>query len=174
MKKYKPQLKEFSTKLFSYKGRNIFDINHSIERFHERLPGLTLDVWENVCKDGIDTILDIFRDSSGKYIIVSNSTNIAIQLEWRKDKKKNDGKNHGFTATTLDYEIQKKEIKGDRKLFVEIIKKHKIEGEFAASIAKKNSQDNNTLSIKINECDGYYVYLYEGIITKNFNVIEVE
>lgn len=174
MKKYKSQLKEFSKKLFNYKGRNIFDVNHSIERFHERFPDLSLLDWEKVCKDGINVILDVFRDSAGKYIIVSNSTNIAIQMEWRKDIKSNDKKNHGFTATTLDYRIQKREIQGDRKLFVEKIKKYNLEEEFAASLAKKNSSDNNVISIKIKECDEYCIYLYEGIITKNFKVIEVD
>jgi hypothetical protein len=175
MKKYKSQLKEFSKKLFTYKGRNIFDTYHSIDRFHERFPDLSIETWEKVCENGMDVILDVFRDSIGKYIIVSNSTNMAIQLEWRKDKNKSsDKKNHGFTATTLDYRIQKIEIQGDRKLFVEKIKKYGLEEEFAAYLAKKNASDNNSLSINVKDCEGYYSCLYEGMIIKNFEIIEVE
>lgn len=123
MKNFKnlSQLFEYFKKIHSYKGRNVFDVEHSIVRFKERFPDLDMKDYYKTLEEGIDLIMDVFKDSSGKFIIVSRSKKIAIQLEWRKDTKSKDNLNHGFTATTLHSEDQDKVLKKDTKIKVESI-----------------------------------------------------
>jgi hypothetical protein len=173
-KLYKRKFNEYSKKLFTYKGRNFFDIEHSIDRFKERFPEYTIEDYITVAHRGIDLILDLFKDSKGKYIIVSKSKYISLQIEWRLDKKGNDRKNHGFSATTLDYRIHKKEMKGDTKLFVEDYKKHKLECGFYTTDYKQMIKETGYYDIKIKECPDYKVYIKEGKIYKNFTIIEIE
>ncbi len=175
MKKWKSQLQEYSLKIFSYKGRNVWDTNHSVSQFLKRLPEYKIKDWEEVCKKGIDTILNTFKDSAAKFIIISKSKNIAIQLHWRKDEKNNDGNNHGFTATTLDYKTQKKVMKNDTKIFVEEIKKHKLEHCFESSNYKEMVKEIGYMEVKlIKNCPDYKVYIKEGKMYRNFKVIEVK
>jgi hypothetical protein len=169
------KLFEHERKIFSYKGRNVFDIDHSIVRFQERFPNLKDENWKKVCEDGIDLILDVFKDSSNKYIIISRSKNIAIQLEWRKDKKSKDNKNHGFTATTLDAIEHKRELQNDRKIFVEEIKKYNLEKWFNTKSYKKMIESTGYLGVKLDEeCENYLIYIKEGQMYKDFEVIEVD
>jgi len=156
-------LKEYYKELFSYKGRKIADIEHSVSQFRVRHPGRSIEEWKKVIEDGIDVILDVFNDSAGKYIIISKSKNIAVQLEWRLDNKYNDKKNHGFTATTLNYDTQKKVIQNDTKLFVEDFKKYNIE---------ENIKDVGYYTIDI--CKNYKIYIKEGKINRNFEIIKVK
>jgi hypothetical protein len=176
LKRYKREIfNEYVKKLLSYKGRNIFDTYHSIEQFNDRFPDYDYEDWKEVCRNGIDKIIDIFKDSSKKYIIISKSTDIAIQMEWRKDKKSNDNKNHGFTATTLDYVTQKKATQNDTKLFVEEIKKYNLEKWFETSDYKEMIEKIGYLGIKIiNECPEYEIYIKEEAILRNFEIVEVE
>jgi hypothetical protein len=175
IKRYKTQLQEYSLKLFSYKGRNVWDTNHSVSQFLQRLPEYKIEDWEKVCKNGIDTILDAFKDSTAKFIIISKSKNIAIQLHWRRDKKNDDGKNHGFTATTLDYKTQQKVKQNDTKIFVEEIKKHKLEHCFESSDYKEMIKEIGYMEVKlIKNCSDYKIYIKEGRIYRNFKIIKVK
>lgn len=167
------KLFEFVKKVFSYKNRNVFDINHSIERFHERFPNLKDEEWKRILTDGIDKILDVFKDSSNKYLIISKSKNVAIQLDWRKDKHSKDNFNHGFSATTLDAEIHKRELQNDKKIFVEEIKKYKLEKWFKSTDYKEMLKETGYLEIKLKECPGYKIYIKEGKLFRNFKIIKV-
>ena len=83
MERYK-QLKEYYKELFTYKGRTIADTLHSMSQFKDRHPEYDIKDWKEVLENGIDIRLDVFKDSASKYIIISKSKNIAIQLEWRR------------------------------------------------------------------------------------------
>lgn len=174
MKKYKDELKEYYNELFIYRGRHICDTNHSIERFHERFPNEPIETWETLIKKGIDVIFDIMKDSEGKYVIVSRVKDIAIQLDWRKDKKNSDKKNHGFSASTLQFSKHQRMLQGDTRLFVEQIKKYSLEESFKSTSYNNMIKEKNFyLDIKIDECPDYKIYIHEGKIHKNFKVIEI-
>jgi hypothetical protein len=171
---YKKFFKEEFKKILTYKDRNIYDTDHSISRFKERFSELDIKVYYKVLKEGIDVILDVFKDSKGKYIIVSKATNVAIQLEWRLNNKSNSKINHGFTASTLDYKTQKDPIKGDMKLFVENYKKDKMERFFETKEYKQMIKETGYYYIKIPECEGYKIYIHEGKRKRNFKIIKVD
>jgi len=173
MKRYR-KLQEYFKHIFTYRDRNISDTEHSIERFNERFPKLKLSTWKRVVSKGIDIIIDTFKDSSGKYLIVNKATKVIVQLEWRKDTKSKDGKNHGFSATTLHYDLHKKELKKDTKLFVEDFKKHNLESWFDNDISyKKMIEDIGYYDVKLQECPDYKTYIKEGKMYRNFKIIEI-
>lgn len=176
IKKYKPtELKEFYKELFIYKGRHIGDSEHSIERFEQRFPDEDISKWKEIVEKGIDIILDVFKDSEGKYILVNKKTDIAIQFDWRKDKYRNDGKNHGFSATTLSFTDHQRVLKMDTKLFIEKIKREKLEESFVSAKYKNMIKEKNFyMSINLLECDDYKIYIHKGQVRRNFNVIEVK
>lgn len=162
--RYQRKFQEYYKELFTYKGRKIADTDHTISQFNKRFPEYTFEDWKEIIEKGIDTILDVFKDNSAKYVIISKSKNIAIQVEWRKDNKYNDKKNHAFSATTLDYKIQKRVIQGDTKLFVENFEKFSL---------KESIKDIGYYAIYLEECKGYKVYIKEGKIYRNFISIEI-
>lgn len=173
--RYKKIFKEYNKKLFSYKGRNVWDIEHSVDRFKERFPQYTFEDYKKIVEDGIDGILSTFKDSRAKYIIVSREKRVAVQLEWRRDKKHDDGKNHGYSATTLDIDKHSKELKMDTKLFVEEIKKYKLENCFESKQYPKMVKEIGYMGIPLSEeCKDYEVYVKLGKVYKNFEIIEVK
>ncbi len=121
MKEYFQALLEGADDLviLNYKGRVVKDLKHSKSRFHERFPGIPDSKYFDILKKGIDTIMDVFKDNGGKYVVVNKKSNIAIQLDWRKEKFSDSKTNHGFTATTLDYLQHKNMLQYDTKIFVE-------------------------------------------------------
>jgi hypothetical protein len=173
LKKYKPLLEKYFKKVYEYRDRNVFDIEHSISRFNERFPSLSIKDYEKALQEGIDIILDIFKDSTKRYMVISKSKQFAIQIDWRKDIKSTSKLNHGFSATTLDYETQKQMIKGDTKLFVESFKKNNIKKWFGEKKEIDIISEVGYYALKLEECKGYEVYIKEGKIYKNFTVIEV-
>lgn len=174
MKKYRFTLNEHFKKILSYRQRNIYDIEHSVTRFHERFPELTDKDYFNALQDGIDIILQVFKDSTQKYIIISKKRGFGIQLDWRKDKKSRDNINQGYTATTLDVNLHKKLLANDRKLFVEEIKKYNLQEWFKSGLTiNEVMKETGYIDIKLPECDNYVVYLNEGELHKNFSIIEV-
>jgi hypothetical protein len=172
LKRYQPLLETFK-KVYTYRDRDVFDTEHSVSRFEERFPLLTIKDYEKSLQEGIDIILDIFKDSSRKYMVISKSKQFGIQIDWRKDIKSSSKTNHGFSATTLDYETQKQMIKGDTKVFVESFKKNKVENWFNSKDYKTIFKEIGYYAMPIQECRGYEVYVREGKVYQNFTVIEV-
>ena len=173
MKKYF-RIKEYFRTLFKYRNRKINDINHSLDRFNERFPQYTFADYKKVIEKGVDIILDIFKDSVNKYLIISKSTDIAVQLEWRKDKKFKDNINHGFTATTLNSRIHKQLLQKDKKIFVEDFKKFNVYKWFEHKENKKMIKEIGYYAINLDkDCEDYKIYLKEGEVHTNFKIIEV-
>jgi hypothetical protein len=175
MKRYKTKYQEYSRKLFTHQGRNVFDIEHSMDRFHERFPDLSDEDWNRIMQKGIDFVLDLFKDSIGKYIFVSKKNDVAIQVDWRIDNKSNNNLNHAFTSTTLEYSVHKNMLRADTKLFVEEIKKYHLEEGFISKSYKNMLKETNFyLDIKLEENKDYKIYIHKGKIYKNFEVIEID
>lgn len=169
-------LEKYYKEIFTYRNRRVADTEHSIARFNERFPHLKLSAWKRIVAKGIDTILDVFNDATGKYIIVSKKTDVAVQLHWRKDNKNDDGFNHGYSATTLNRYDHDKTLKMDTKVFVEEIKKYGLENCFLSeSYEDMVKEKNYYIDVKLNEeCPDYKIYMKEGKIYRNFEIIEVE
>lgn len=170
MQRYQKKFQEYSKQIHTYKNRNVFDTNHAIKRFHERFPELKLKDYYQVLENGIDIILDIMKDSEGKYIIISKSKKIGIQLNWRKDNKSSDNLNHGFTATTLHRDDNTKVFKKDTKLFVERIK---ADGYMRLYESDQGIIDTTGYYDILLE-DDFKLYLSNGSINMNYELIEVD
>ena len=175
MKKYKPSLKEYSKLIYFYRGHEVFDVEHSVERFRERFPELSIRDYNKALEEGINIILDILKDSSGKYFLESKSKHFAIQFDWSQDKKKQNKINCGKTATTLDARIHKKELQKDRRLFVEDFKKNHIETHFTTTSFKEIIKQMYYYGRMVSEeCKDYKVYIQEGKVKANYRVIKVK
>lgn len=158
--------------ILRYRQRRVFDTNHSIARFNERFPKLHISEYERILRDGIDTILDVFKDKSAKYIVTSRSKDVAIQLEWRRDSHEPDDKtNQGFTATTLNIHDHDKILKQDTKFFVELLMR-----DYPNLYESENHVIDTTgyIQEELEEGSGLKVSMHFGKIGKNFEIIEVE
>jgi len=165
---------ESKTIIHTYRDRKVFDINHSVSRFESRFPELDIADYFKALNEGIDIILDVFKDNKNRYMIISKSKQFAIQLTWEAEQRSNSKVNQGFTATTLDYNTQKEMLRGDLKIFVERMKKDNIKIWFKEQDEAKFLKEVGYYSIKIEECNDYTVYVKEGEIVRNFVMIEVE
>ncbi len=161
--------------ILNYKNRYVYDLGQSFACYEQRFPGLTRADYDKTLKQGIDTILDVFKDSRGKYIIISKSKKFGIQLDWQRDSfNTEDRRNHGYTATTLDSETQMEVYRHDTKIFVEDFEKHGIAQWFETTDIEKMIEQTGYYAIEISECPGYKRYIKEGKLYANFEIIEVE
>jgi hypothetical protein len=89
--------------IVGYNNRKIIDTNHSIERMIDKTRFVDLDkkqvIW--VINNGIEKIINNYKDESTTYGIWSKSTGICIILEWRKDNQNSRDKNNHAVIVTL-------------------------------------------------------------------------
>ncbi|MBP7735447.1 MAG: hypothetical protein KA369_05685 [Spirochaetes bacterium] len=155
--------------------RHVIVIKHSLNSFEEKVLNIEMADIDKALREGIDIILDVFKDSKGHFIIISKSKKFGIQLDWRRDTfNTEDRRNHGYTATTLDSETQKEVYRHDTKIFVEDFEKHGIAQWFETTDIDKMIEQTGYYAIEISECPGYKRYIKEGKLYANFEIIEVE
>lgn len=100
MKKYQ-RYNESTT--IGYNNRKIIDTSHSIERFIDktRFVDLEKDQVIKVINNGIEKIINNYKDESTTYGIWSKSTGICVILEWRRDNQNSKDKNNHAIIVTL-------------------------------------------------------------------------
>jgi hypothetical protein len=121
--RYEPlfPIKEYFKKVLTYKGYFIYDTEHSVVRYHERV-GEDITVYENLLKKGIDWLIDNKKTNiEDRYLWYSKEKSFGIQVHWRPDR--NTKKYGGYTATTLSDNEMKILTQKDKKIFLENLKK---------------------------------------------------
>ena len=104
-------------KILDYKGYEIWDIEHSVERYNERV-GLDIKIYTDLLKKAIDYLKSNHLLSiEDKYVFVSSIYEFGIQLNWRRDRKEPQVFK-GYTATTFS-ENEMNNFKGDSVKFLE-------------------------------------------------------
>lgn len=155
---------------FIYRNRRVY-----FDSYDSIYTNIQWTDYEKALREGIDTILDFFKDSRGHYIIISKSKKFGIQLDWRPDNfDATDKLNHGYTATTLDSVTQKDVTKHDTKLFVEDFKKNGVEHWFITEDYDEMIRQTGYYAIFVENCPGYKMYIKEGKIYSNFQIVNVE
>jgi hypothetical protein len=148
---------EYFKHVLTFRGRNVFDVEHSIEQYNNRV-GVSISVWEDTVKKGIDKIINQYNDNSDNYIIRNKKYNFGIQLHWRPDFKSGDNYNHGFTATTLGFNELNYYTKNDKEIFVEQLNRYK-KGSYEKSYLRLKHIDKDMQKLNYNifiECDKIY------------------
>jgi hypothetical protein len=122
MKKYESQLQEYFKNVLTYKNHTVYDIEHSLARFKERLPLLEAPVYFNLLKKGIDyLILSKLEKVEDRYIFISEKYDFGIQVHWREDRYKPIF--NAYTATTFSNEEMNFFTKADKEVFLENVNK---------------------------------------------------
>jgi len=128
LKHYKPlfPLEEHFQKVLTYKGYLIYDVEHSIVRYKERV-GEDIEIYNSLLKKGIDWLIDNKKTmTEDRYLWYSKLEGFGIQIHWRPDRKTK--KYGGFSATTLSNDELKILTKNDKKIFLENLKKNIASG----------------------------------------------
>lgn len=175
MKKYKPVLLQeyFKEVLHDYQGHNVYDTEHSIARYHERV-GKDIFLYMKLLKKGINWIISNNKENvEDRYIFVSKKYNFGIQIEWRKDRH-DKNKYNGYTATTLSQDEMHVFTKSDKPLFLEHLLKTELK-ETANYLVDKgyaHYEFQNELKEEMNLC-GFDLFIEAGKIYYNFELIEL-
>ena len=82
---YKKLFKEYFKEVLLYRGRHIYDTEHSVAEFKRHFPHLSINIYEKALQQGVDIILDLLKDSREQFIIKSKKYGFGIQLDWRPD-----------------------------------------------------------------------------------------
>jgi hypothetical protein len=153
-------------KVFEYRDRFVFDMNHSISEFlrhsKEFKLKLTMKYYYKLLQKGIDKILDDYNDEEGYYIFRSKKYDIKIVINWREDYDKKYLGLHGFSPTTLSPD-EKYYTKNDTEILIE--NKQRINEEYNYCDLLKDSKYH---------VGNIYSYFRNGKIYKNFEVIELD
>lgn len=122
MKKYQNKLlQEYFKKVLDYRGHSIFDVEHSVERYKERI-GKDIFIYEKLLKKGINWIIDNKKENTeDRYIFMSKRYGFGIQVHWRAGRNPKEGFN-GYTATTLSKDEMNYFTQADKQLFLENLK----------------------------------------------------
>lgn len=165
----KSKLNEHFKKVMTYKNIDFFDINHSIERFYDRVSG-NIILYNTLVKKGIDYIIRSGKKSNeDRYIFMSKLHGFGIQVDYRQDRKT--GKFACYSATTLSKNEMKFFTKKDKQLFLEnIIKTGNDVRLLNEGYYKFDFIDNNDLSEELLYC-GYSLYIVSGKIETDFVIV---
>jgi len=158
MKKWETILKEYFKEILNYNGHKIFDTEHSVARFKERMKTKDLSSYLVLLKKGINWIIDNEKENiEDRYIFVSKKNGFGIQVHWREDRYTDNF--NGYSATTLSSAEMKYFLNADTELFLENIEKHhKIKN-------RKLAKD----SFKF-----YYRYVFEEDLRKEVDLINID
>ncbi len=171
--KYKSQFNEyFKEVLHNYRGYNIYDIEHSVFRYTERV-GKDLFIYFKLLKKGINYIIDNNKEyTEDRYIFVSKKYGFGIQVEWRPDRF-NPKIYHGYSATTLSNEEMKFLLRKDKKIFLENIQKEGYSLKESLNIYNKGYSVynfNKELKEELDLCY-YKKFVQSGKIYYDFELI---
>jgi hypothetical protein len=110
-----------ATKVLDFNNFSIYDVEHSVERFNQRV-GLDKFVYEKLLKKGINWIIKNNKQVvDERYVFYSNKYKFGIQVEWRPDKYTS--KFGGYSATTLSDDEMHVFLRKDKKIFLEQAKR---------------------------------------------------
>lgn len=115
------KFEEYYKVLFNYKGVEVADINHAIERFKERhtlTTGMQIDFLYARIREAIDKILFVYKGKIANYMAVSKSTNLKISIEYRPDRYEK-GKMVAAIPTILDKEENPRNLRNEIVTIVE-------------------------------------------------------
>ena len=155
MGRYEPlfPLEEHFQKVLTYKGYSIYDVDHSVVRYNERI-GKDIEVYNSLLKKGIDWLIDNKKTmTEDRYLWYSKPEGFGIQIHWRPDRKTK--KYGGFSATTLSNDELKILTKNDKKIFLESLWKAGYSKEESMKIVER----------------GYMRYRFNEDLEKEMNFI---
>lgn len=114
-------LKERWDEIYLYKRKlPIYDACHALEQFQKRFTkkyGFDEFVLFKILQDGLKRIERTYSMKCDKYMIISASTCIKVQLDLRPDRFTK--KVIGVVATVLDKDDQPKNLQNDKDILVE-------------------------------------------------------
>ena len=170
MKKYKSQIQEYFKNVLSYKNHNIYDVEHSIIRFKERVSSLDILIYFNLLKKGIDWIIKSNKEKiEDRYIFISKKYGFGIQVEWRKDRYKNVF--NGYSATTFSNNEMNFFTKADKEVFLENITKQHAPKNALFIIDSLSSLIEKKCKDQINS--KYYSYKFENELKEETDLINM-
>ncbi len=164
-------IREYFKPILTFEGYTIYDVEHSVERFTQRLP-LSLFHYEKVLKKAILWLINNNKDKvEDRYIFISNRHKFGIQVDWRKDKK--DNKFAGFTATTLSDKEMNFVKYNDNKIIVESFKKNGFSLKEAREFLKNQIGYCNLKVSRELKNIGYNIFYEDGKVYYTFNVVKL-
>jgi hypothetical protein len=174
MKRYEPHKFEeyFKEILHDYQGYNVYDTEHSVSRYKERV-GKDIFLYMKLLKKGINWIVNNNKENvEDRYIFVSKKYGFGIQVEWRKDRVTKQF--NGYSATSFSNNEMEFFTKGDKELFLEQL-------YFEESKEKALDRVNNGYyrygfteeTQKEMDICGFDLYIQSGEISYNFEMIEL-
>lgn len=115
--RYQKQFFEYFKEVLNYKNFSIYDVEHSVARYHERV-NKDISFYENLLKKGIEWIIKNKKETiEDRYIFVSKKHGFGIQIHWRNDRSTNQF--NGYSATTLSENEMKFFKEKDKQIFLE-------------------------------------------------------
>lgn len=156
----------------TFKGRNITDTNHSIERSYERgeidkdlffTRKEYVDKHQLMISQAIIQILRDYKDLTGNYVIYSKGTGLGVAIDWRKDWYKDDGKNHAYVVTVLASKPKPHYLKYDSDIRIiveayERIREHVLENYDKRLLTESEEKEYKRFKTE----EGFTVHMYEG------------
>lgn len=151
IKIWKNLFNEYFKQILDYKNHKVFDVEHSIDRYRERVDD-NLALYTALLKKGIDWIIQNKKENiEDRYIFISKKYGFGIQVHWRKDRYYN--KFNAYSATTFSNDEMNFFTKADKKLFLENV--YKL---------------YNTKNID----KEYYRYRFEGDLDRETRLIDLD
>lgn len=153
---YKKLFKEYFRKTLTYKSHEIFDTEHSLQRYVDRVSKDTTNYYL-LLKKAIDWIIKNKKENiEDRYIFISRKNGFGIQVQWRKDRYSN--LLNGYSATTFSNKEMNFFTKADKEVFLENMRKY-VKG-----------LDKIFESTK----DNYYMYRFENELKKETDLIALD
>jgi len=173
MKLYKSKLKEYFKKIYHYRKYDVFDTEHSIVRYKERV-NKDIDIYYEHLEDAIDWLIKNKKQNiEDRYIFISKKYEFGVQLHWRE--KREVPEFAGFSATTFSKDELHFEKYKDKKVFLENLVKQ--------GINLKEAKENLPTCFYMYRFEGelkeemdlcyYDIFIEEGKVYKTFIVVKI-
>lgn len=113
----------FNTVL-DYRGYKIYDVEHSLSRFYERVKNNQKIIYERLLKRAINYLIDNnLTNIEEKYVFRSSVYGFGIQVDWKRNLNSPRKEFAGFTATTLSEKEMNYYKYDDKEIFLESIQR---------------------------------------------------
>lgn len=174
MKRYEEiKFNEYFKKILNFQNYSIFDVEHSVARYKERV-GNDMFPYERVLKKGINWIIKNNKtEIEDRYIFISKKLGFGIQVHWREDRHTKSF--NGYSATTLSNDEMKFFTKNDKRVFLENIQKSGYSLKESTDIFEKGYttfEFENELKEELELC-GFSKWVEVNEIFTDCEVIEV-
>ena len=104
--------------LLVYKDMPVFDVEHVEERFAERFPQYSWQIFLDKLKKGLQKIDKKYKMNQDNYVIISHSKDIKIPIEIRPDRN-DSSKTIGAVPTVLNKDEHTKNLKKEIEVMIE-------------------------------------------------------